>query len=359
MGNRLGFSRSIPYERLQIQGGLQSQSREALPFKKVDNGDCSRRKSEDSLPDYQSRLVTSGHSKLLCLAFIAMTLLATTFIIASAAISISLLFNNSFVSRAEVNQLMNESNALCSDRLDKVERCCNDSWTMFDDKIAALEKQLNGTLISQADTSKKIADIQTDKTKQFHVFQESFKSLRAKDDSISMELVGVQKNISKLQEQLHDTKVRVCNLSSDLVTKADSLHTMQTSLRSTVYRDLTNISSSQDELRSLVSSLELNISHLAIQLIAVRESMEQAKRQLSMVQSDTSLSGQLSELERRFDSLSTEVHHPVNLYKGCKEEKESCSIDPVNSRDYWRDCATVYLPLNKEVCCQCSMLEIL
>ena len=62
-----------------------------------------------------------------------------------------------------------------------------------------------------------------------------------------------------------------------------------------------------------------------------------------------STSIQHSKLQKQVDGLSEEIHHPVNLFKDCKEDTKSCSIDPQKSHDYWRDCATLYLPLNKEV----------
>ena len=69
--------------------------------------------------------------------------------------------------------------------------------------------------------------------------------------------------------------------------------------------------------------------------------------QLSMANSH---SDQLSKLQKHVDGLEAEIHRPVNLYKDCKEDTVQCSIDPSQSRDYWRDCATLYLPLDKEVC---------
>ena len=63
-----------------------------------------------------------------------------------------------------------------------------------------------------------------------------------------------------------------------------------------------------------------------------------------------STSDQLSKLQGRVDGLNKEIHHPVSIYKHCKEDTEHCSIDPKKSRDYWRDCATLSLPLSEEVC---------
>ena len=62
-----------------------------------------------------------------------------------------------------------------------------------------------------------------------------------------------------------------------------------------------------------------------------------------------STSDQLSKLQRYIDHLNEEIHQPVNLYKRCKTDTKNCSINPQKSRDYWRDCATLSLPLNEEV----------
>jgi hypothetical protein len=97
-----------------------------------------------------------------------------------------------------------------------------------------------------------------------------------------------------------------------------------------------------------LEKLEHNVSQLASELDAIRGST--IKQASSVTQGDAALSDRLGRLENQFVALSNEIHNPVNLYKNCKDDTTSCTIDPDRSHtDYWRDCPTEYLPLQKEV----------
>ena len=99
----------------------------------------------------------------------------------------------------------------------------------------------------------------------------------------------------------------------------------------------------------ILELLRFNISLVTQEIGVMKDSIQEANKQVSTMQKDTSLSGRLDQLQRKYDSINTEIHRPVNLYKHCKEVKDHCSIDPDRTRDYWRDCATMFLPLKEEV----------
>ena len=115
-----------------------------------------------------------------------------------------------------------------------------------------------------------------------------------------------------------------------------------------IQNNVSSINSTQEHIiLEKISSLQHNISYLSSQLDAIRDHIRQIS---STTQGDASLSNRLSQLENQFNTLSSQIHNPVNLYKNCKEDTATCSIDPDHSHtDYWRDCPTKSLPLHKEV----------
>ena len=124
-----------------------------------------------------------------------------------------------------------------------------------------------------------------------------------------------------------------------------------------IQNDVSSINNTQDHdtILEKISSLQHNISQLGSQVDAIRGSVQKAS---STTQGDASLSNRLNKLEDQLKTLMNEIHNPVKLYQNCWEDTASCNINPDHSRtDYWRDCPTEYLPLQKEVCvcvCVCS-----
>ena len=78
--------------------------------------------------------------------------------------------------------------------------------------------------------------------------------------------------------------------------------------------------------------------------------IQQLQTKISDVEKQSN--SRLRKLQGGVDSLKEEMHRPVSIYKDCREDTKSCSIDPKKSRDFWRDCATLDLPLNKEASAQ-------
>ena len=112
--------------------------------------------------------------------------------------------------------------------------------------------------------------------------------------------------------------------------------------------DVSSINNTQDHISEKILSLEHNISQFGIQLNAIHSSIQQASL---TSQVDSSLSKRLSQLENQLNKLSSQINSPVNLYKNCREDTASCSINPDHSHtDYWRDCPTEYLPRHKQLC---------
>ena len=101
------------------------------------------------------------------------------------------------------------------------------------------------------------------------------------------------------------------------------------------------------ELKQLLLSLQQNLSQFSDQFTAVHNNVQQLT---SRAPEYTSLSERLGQLESGVGKLRNEMHNALNLYKNCKEDTESCSIDPDKKHtNYWRDCPTRYLPLHEEV----------
>lgn len=101
------------------------------------------------------------------------------------------------------------------------------------------------------------------------------------------------------------------------------------------------------ELELLLLSLQQNLSQFSDQFTAVHNNVQQLP---SRAPEYTSLSERMGQLESGFGKLRNEMCNSLNLYKNCKEDTESCSIDPDKKHtNYWGDCPTRYLPLHEEV----------
>ena len=113
-----------------------------------------------------------------------------------------------------------------------------------------------------------------------------------------------------------------------------------------------SVNESLRDITQQVKDGDENNRNLIQQLTSIINNNERRLNSSQIVQESVakSSSDQLSKLQKQVDGLNSEIHQPVNLYENCKEETAKCTIDPVQSKDYWRDCATLHLPLNKEVC---------
>ena len=116
-----------------------------------------------------------------------------------------------------------------------------------------------------------------------------------------------------------------------------------------VQNNVSGINNTKDHIMlEKMSTLEHNISQLASQLNAIRDST--IRQGSSATEGDAALSDRLNQVENQLLTLTNQIHNPVNLYKNCKEDTTSCTIDPDDSHtDYWRDCPTEYLSLHEEV----------
>lgn len=320
MGNRNSFER-LPEKKLS-----QSLSFESLPGKN-DKDDAHSTSEQELFPlDSRPRTLASVHSKPLCLTLIILTTLAVIIVSMTftAVLVTAVVMKNVFVSKAEFFHVINESHNHCTDKIDSMEVFYNNSLTDMEAKITDLNFLLSEILASQAKNKKQLDAVHADSAKQ----------------------------ILALQKQVNRSEIHTSNLAGTLANKTKSMQVEFSSLEFSVHQNLTDISRTQSELQQVMFSLEANISLLSHQIGIVNDGIQQARNQLSAVQSDTSLSSKLNQLQQHIESISAQMHHPVNLYKQCKEDTTSCSIDPNHSHDYWRDCATAYLPLNKEVCYQ-------
>ena len=346
------------FERLKEEQPSGSLSFEPLPAMKEKDSMHFIRTQEVASAQLKSHApaVMSRRSKTFCLtltillASLLVLCCMTSAAIGSAATAIFMM--NNFVSREELHQLANQSHTHCADKFDTLEGWYNDSLKLVYNEISSLQRQLDEVHTLQADIERQIKDIKTNMAKQIHIFQEQIGNLSAEDDMMNSEISNAQRNVSQLWGHVNQLQDHASNFSvahEALANKTNTVHTELSSLASSMQNGLANVSERQSELSTQILSLEHNVSQLADQVGVLQGSVQQATKQLSTVQSDTSLSDRLGQLESRVNGLNTEMHRPVNLYKHCQEDNRSCSIDPSRSRDYWRDCATVYLPLHKEV----------
>ena len=229
---------------------------------------------------------------------------------------------------------------------------CNDSNTPhLHDQVSVINERMKSMQSTDAILSDHIDAIQrnlSDLSKLAHSLQTNIDTIPRKDSLLELDGDSARSNVTTLTKKIDRLQELAANLSSaqlDLESGVNQFHTNLTSLVARVQNSVSSVRDSQEHLLEKVISLQLNISQLGSQLNAIRQ------QALSSTQGDTSaISNRLDQLENQINSLSGQIHSPVNLYKNCKEDITSCSIDPDHSHtDYWRDCPTEYLPLHKQV----------
>ena len=258
----------------------------------------------------------------------------------------------------ELRLLMNESLDHFNQQLNNQndQKGCNNSYTLhLHDQISAINEHLKGMQSTDVTLSVKIDAIQrnlSDLSELVHTLQKYSDALPRKDNLLELDGDSAHGNMTKLTKKVNQLQELAANLSSaqlDLESGMNQFHMNVTNLVTHIQNGVSNIRVSQDHISEKIISLQHNVSQLGSQFNAIRGSVQQAS---STTQGDTSdISNRLTQLKNQLDTLSSQIHNPVNLYKNCREDNASCSIDPDRSHtDYWRDCPTEYLPLHKQVC---------
>ena len=252
----------------------------------------------------------------------------------------------------ELHHFVNESLDKFAQQLyhHDMQSSCNNSLTLqLQDEVNAIKQQLNSAEIV---FSSQISSIQTnlsDLNEQACALKKQVENLRSRDTSFDHELHGLHGSVTDLMKKFSRLENHASNLSTAQEDQERELNMSE--LAAYLHGDPINITTIQNQFTEQISSLRHNVSQLGNQLNTLNNSMQQMSDQFSRVQGDTHLSDRLGQVENRVSNLNSEIHNPLNLYKSCKEDSTSCSIDPDSTHtDYWRDCPTDYLPIHEEVC---------
>ena len=361
MGNRaFSFKRlseeSSPPEKVGFSDS-HSKSIEMEPLQEI-NGNNKWHKTYTRLGT-QTKRWTFRRFKPWCVT-------ATCFLIISIAITVTAGYvgfkfaDHSFASKQDVLELrlllINESLDRLNQQLNNQcdQKGYNNSYPPhLHDQISAINQRLNSIQPINVTLSGHIDAIQrnlSDLSKLARILQTHIDALPRKDSVLELDADSTHNDVTSLTQKVNELHGLAANLSSaqlDLENGMNQFRTNVTSLVAHVQNDVSSIRDSQDHIISVkIASLQHNISLLGSQLDDIRHQAS------STTQGDTSrISNRLSQLENQFNALSSQIHNPVNLYKNCREDNASCSIDPDHSHtDYWRDCPTEYLPLHKPVC---------
>ena len=298
------------------------------------------------------------HRLVIAACFVPILLVLMALIVLSV-FKITRISDDSFASKQDISELhilMNESLDNIIQRLDGQSEPtgCNNSYILqMQNQVNAFQEQLksmqsiNVALIGHIDN---IQQNLSDLSERAYTLQKHVDTLPRKDSLLELDMDSAHKNVTKLTKKIHRLEGVAANLSSaqlNLESGMKLFHSNVSNAVTHVQNEVSSIRDSQGHVSEMIASLQLNISQLNNQLNAIHGSIQHAS---STSQSDASLSDRLSQLESRLNSLSDLIHNPVNLYKNCKEDTVSCSIDRSHTDDYWRECPTEYLPLHKEVC---------
>ena len=266
--------------------------------------------------------------------------------------------DHTFASKQDILELR----LLVNESLDRLHQQLNDQnghkgWNNSNtphlhDQVIAINEQLKSMQSTDVILSDRIDAIQrnlSDLRELACSVQTNIDTVPRKDSLLELDGDSAHRNVTTLTKKIDRLQGLAANLSSaqlDLESGMNQFRTNLTSLVARVQSSVSSVRDSQEHISEKVMSLQLNISRLGSQLNAIRQ------QAASTTQGDTSaLSNRLDQLENQLNALSSQIHSPVSLYKNCKEDTASCSIDPDRSHtDYWRDCPTDYLPLHKQVC---------
>ena len=265
--------------------------------------------------------------------------------------------SGSFASKQDVlklHLLINESLMQRLKDQDEHTGCNNSLILQLQDQVNTIQEQLKTMRSTEYVVSSQLDGFQrslSNLTEQVYMLQKTVGGLTRKDSMFELDLKSVHGNVTELTRKVGQLEVHATNVSisqQDQERRLNLFHSNMSELVSHIQDDVSSISDAQDHFSEKISSLQHNVSLLGSQLNVIRNGMQNAS---STSQDTTSLSNRLGQLENRHNTLSNQIHHPVNLYENCIEETANCSIDPDHSHaDYWRDCRTHSLPLHKEVC---------
>lgn len=243
--------------------------------------------------------------------------------------------SGSFASKQDILELhlpTNESLNLIH-RVSNQSNCNKSSAQHSQDQVNAIEKELEIV-------KRKLRELG-------HIPQNHIDGVHRNDSLSKQDLNSAHEKINEFTKKSELLEMYVANLSSAQQGLENLFHANMSTLVAQIQNNVSSVRDTQDNILEKILSTQHNISLLDNQLSTIRRNMQQAS---STTQDGATLSSRLGQLENKLNILSTQVHNPVNLYENCREDTESCSIDPDHSHtDYWRDCPTKYLPLHKEV----------
>ena len=265
--------------------------------------------------------------------------------------------NGSLATKQDVVDLyrfINES--FSQQQNDQDESCGRSNLSLslqLQDQIYAAQNNIQRLQSNMSFFGSQISSIQsnlTDLSGHVDALQETVQNVTDKEASYDLDLRNIQKHVAELTKKVSLLEAYAGNLSI-----ADHLQDIEEALTdgnmsaliSRIKSTVTNLAGVQDHIISQITSLQLNVSQLNGGIDTLHDSIQQQTARAQEVNSSYSI--RLVQVENSVTSLSTKVHSPLNLYERCKKDTASCTIDPITRSDYWRDCATKYLPIDMPV----------
>ena len=348
MGNGLPSYKRLSEESTKVDiNDAHSTSLEMEPPQEV-NGNSKRFKgySRCSLKRFKPVLVC-----LTILLVLGMTEFAVIEIVHVYTRSSS---NNSFATKqdiADMYRFINESFPHQQNHED--ESCgCNSSLTLqLQDWVSNVQEQMDNMQSNVLAFGTQVSIVQrnlTDISEQIGMLQKSIENFTSIENLFDSDLSNVHEHLSELTKKVSHLEAYAGNLSTTDHFHESLTHRNISESVAHVKSNVTTIAGVQANILDQITSLQQNISQLGIHFSTLQNSIQQ---QLSSAQNVAPISDRLDQVESSVNRLNTDIHSPLNLYERCKQETASCTIDPDQRQrsDYWRECPTDYLPLDKEV----------
>ena len=264
---------------------------------------------------------------------------------------------DSFATKQDIADMYRFINESCPHQQNhEDESCgCNSSLTLqLQDRVSKVQGQIDNMQSNVLAFGTQVSTVQrnlTDISEQIGMLQKSIENFTSKDNLFDSNLSNVHEHLSELTKKVSHLEAYAGNLST-----TDHFHKIDQALAhgnisvtvAHVKSNVTTIAGVQANILDQITSLRQNISQLGIHFSTLQNSVQQ---QLSSAQNVASFSHRLDQVENSVTRLNTDIHSPLNLYERCKRDTASCTIDPDRRQrsDYWRECPTDYLPLDKEV----------